>query len=169
MNICLVSDFFYPNVGGVESHIYHLAQQLLLRGHRVVVITHVYEDRVGIRFLTNGLKVYHLPRFVVYNQATLPHLFLFFPIFRHIFIREGIQIVHGHQAFSLMALEAIFHARTLGLKTCFTDHSLFGFADTSSIGMNKLLKAYLADVDHVICVSHTCKMQQGKHGPSSQP
>ncbi|KAI0218329.1 Phosphatidylinositol N-acetylglucosaminyltransferase GPI3 subunit, partial [Massospora cicadina] len=68
-----------------------------------------------------------------------------------------IQIVHGHQAFSIMALEAIFHARTLGLKTCFTDHSLFGFADTSSIGMNKLLKAYLSDVDHVICVSHTCK------------
>lgn len=160
-----MSDFFYPNVGGVESHIYHLSQQLLQRGHRVIVITHCYEDRVGVRFLTNGLKVYHIPRYVVYNQATLPNLFLYLPIFRHIYLREGIHIVHGHQvratgatnqqAFSIMALEAIFHARTLGIKACFTDHSLFGFADTSSIGMNKLLRAYLSDIDHVICVSHT--------------
>ncbi|KAJ9080048.1 Phosphatidylinositol N-acetylglucosaminyltransferase GPI3 subunit [Entomophthora muscae] len=97
LNICLVSDFFYPNVGGVESHIYHLSQQLLQRGHKVIVITHSYEDRVGIRFLTNGLKVYYIPRYVVYNQATVPNLFLYFPIFRHIYTRERIQIIHGHQ------------------------------------------------------------------------
>lgn len=45
----------------------------------------------------------------------------------------------------------------MGLKTCFTDHSLFGFADAASILTNKLLKFTLSDVDSVICVSHTCK------------
>ena len=39
----------------------------------------------------------------------------------------------------------------------FTDHSLFGFADASSILMNKLLKFSLADCHHVVCVSHTSK------------
>jgi len=43
----------------------------------------------------------------------------------------------------------------MGLKACFTDHSLFGFADVSSIVTNKLLKYSLSDIDHVICVSHT--------------
>lgn len=43
----------------------------------------------------------------------------------------------------------------MGLKTCFTDHSLFGFADTSSILMNKCLKFSLSDIDHIICVSNT--------------
>lgn len=43
----------------------------------------------------------------------------------------------------------------MGLRTCFTDHSLFGFADAASILTNKLLKFTLSDVDHVICVSHT--------------
>ncbi len=33
--ILMVTDFFYPNVGGVENHIYQLAQQLLLLGHKV--------------------------------------------------------------------------------------------------------------------------------------
>ena len=45
----------------------------------------------------------------------------------------------------------------MGLKTVFTDHSLFGFADASSIMTNKLLKFTLSDVGHVICVSHTSK------------
>ena len=33
--ILMVSDFFYPNFGGVEHHIYHLAQCLMQRGHKV--------------------------------------------------------------------------------------------------------------------------------------
>lgn len=41
------------------------------------------------------------------------------------------------QAFSTMAHEAVMHARTMGLPCVFTDHSLFGFADASSILMNK--------------------------------
>jgi phosphatidylinositol glycan class A protein len=56
-----------------------------------------------------------------------------------------------------MSLDAILHAKTMGLRTVFTDHSLFGFQDTSSILTNKLLKFVLSDIDHVICVSFTSK------------
>ena len=38
-----------------------------------------------------------------------------------------------------------------------TDHSLFGFADAASIHVNKMLQVTLSDVDHVICVSNTCR------------
>lgn len=51
----------------------------------------------------------------------------------------------------------MLHARTMGLVTAFTDHSLFGFSDAASILANKLLKFSLSDVGHVVCVSHTCK------------
>lgn len=57
LRLLMVSDFFYPNTGGVESHIYQLSQCLLARGHKVVVLTHAYGDRAGVRHLTNGLKV----------------------------------------------------------------------------------------------------------------
>lgn len=33
--ILMVSDFFFPNFGGVESHIYYLSQCLLKLGHKV--------------------------------------------------------------------------------------------------------------------------------------
>lgn len=53
----MVSDFFYPNMGGVESHIYLLSQCLMALGHKVIVVTHAYGDRTGVRYLSNGLKV----------------------------------------------------------------------------------------------------------------
>ncbi|XP_072032926.1 phosphatidylinositol N-acetylglucosaminyltransferase subunit A-like [Amphiura filiformis] len=156
-NICMASDFFFPNTGGVESHIYQLSQCLLHRGHKIIVITHAYGQRSGIRHVTNNLKVYYLPMGPFYNQCVLPTLFTSLPLVRYILIREKITIVHGHSSFSALAHEAMFHAKTMGIHTVFTDHSLFGFADGSSIITNKILKFSLANVNHVICVSHTSK------------
>jgi phosphatidylinositol N-acetylglucosaminyltransferase subunit A len=135
--ICMVCDFFFPNMGGVETHIWCLAQCLIERGHKVIVVTHAYGDRTGIRYMTNGLKAYYLPLTVVYDQVIFPTFFSFFPLFRNILIRERISIVHGHQGTSPMTNEAILYARTLGYRVCYTDHSLFGFDDLT--GYNTLL------------------------------
>ncbi|KAG5879828.1 hypothetical protein JTB14_028091 [Gonioctena quinquepunctata] len=45
----------------------------------------------------------------------------------------------------------------MGLKTVFTDHSLFGFADASAAITNKFIQITLSDCNHCICVSHTGK------------
>lgn len=155
--VLMVSDFFYPNFGGVENHIYYLSQCLLKRGHKVVVLTHAYGDRSGVRWMTNGLKVYYAPRLAFYLQNTLPTLWGTLPLLRSILIRERITILHGHQAFSTLCHEGLLHARTLGLPVVFTDHSLCGFGDLGSIHMNKVLQFTLADVHHAVCVSHTSK------------
>lgn len=49
------------------------------------------------------------------------------------------------------------HAKALGLRALFTDHSLFGFADLSSILANRALFMFLNVVDNFICVSHVAK------------
>ncbi|XP_068627872.1 phosphatidylinositol N-acetylglucosaminyltransferase subunit A [Battus philenor] len=155
--ICMASDFFYPNTGGVEEHIYNLSQCLIKCGHKVVVITHCYGDRVGVRYLTGGLKVYYLPIRVFYSQCVLPTMICNIALVRYILIRECIEIVHGHSAFSVLAHEVSIIGKLLGLKTVFTDHSLFGFADTSAVLTNKYLQMCLCECDHCICVSHTGK------------
>lgn len=120
-NICMVSDFFYPNMGGVESHIYQLSQCLIEKGHKVVIATHAYGRRKGIRYLTNGLKVYYLPLQVMYNQSTATTCFHSLPLLRCVFVRERITVVHAHSSFSAMAHDALFHAKTMGLNTvCFS-------------------------------------------------
>ena len=158
MRIAMVCDFFYPQVGGVEGHIYALAQRLLARGSRVVVMTHAYGARGGTRYLTDGLKVYYVPRAPwLMDSDTFPTLFGGFRVLRAIILRERVDVVHGHQTLSTMAQEAVLHAGTMGLPTVFTDHSLFGFSDVASILANKLQKFTLSDCDAVICVSHTSK------------
>lgn len=155
--ILMVSDFFYPNFGGVENHIYYLSQCLIKLGHKVIVMTHAYGNRSGVRYMTGGLKVYYVPWKPFLMQNTLPTFYGTLPIIRTILIREGISLVHGHQAFSTLCHEALMHARTMGYKVVFTDHSLYGFADVGSIHMNKVLQFTLADVSQAICVSHTSK------------
>ncbi|XP_022122607.2 phosphatidylinositol N-acetylglucosaminyltransferase subunit A [Pieris rapae] len=155
--VCMASDFFYPNTGGVEEHIYNLSLCLIKRGHKVIVITHSYGERVGVRYLTRGLKVYYLPIRVFYSQCALPTMICNIAIVRYILIRECITIVHGHSAFSVLAHEVSIIGKLMGLKTVFTDHSLFGFADMSAVLTNKYLQMCLCECDHCICVSHTGK------------
>ncbi|MFH4981852.1 hypothetical protein AB6A40_008561 [Gnathostoma spinigerum] len=103
-------------------------------------------------------EVYYLPFLVAYNGCSLGSIMGSLYWFRKIFIRERIQLVHGHSTFSTLAHEAMFHAWCLGLHTVFTDHSLFGFADASAILTNHLVLHYsLTNVDQVICVSYTSK------------
>lgn len=155
--ICMASDFFYPNMGGVEEHIFNLSQCLLMKGYKVIVLTHSYQDRVGVRYMTNGLKVYYLPIKPFYNQCVLPSMVSSLPLIRYVLVREQITIIHGHSAFSTLAHETMMIGRLLGIQTVFTDHSLFGFADTSAIITNKFLEMSLADCNHCICVSHIGK------------
>ena len=192
----MVSDFFHPDVGGVENHIYMLSVELMRRGHKVwfsdihpvnviyrgghiqvIVITHSHPpDRVGIRWLLPGLKVYHIPFKTIASSATLPNFFTFLPYLRTIVLRERIDILHAHASLSSLGHEAILHAHLFGLdlgwggkkgggdpemerrvapRTVFTDHSLFGFDNAAAILTNKLLACTLAHVDAAICVSHT--------------
>ncbi|KAG5377502.1 hypothetical protein IGI04_042098 [Brassica rapa subsp. trilocularis] len=157
LRVLMVSDFFFPNFGGVENHIYYLSQCLLNLGHKVVVMTHAYGNRTGVRYMTGGLKVYYVPWRPFAMQNTFPTVYGTLPIVRTILKRERITVVHGHQAFSTLCHEALMHARTMGYRVVFTDHSLYGFADVGSIHMNKVLQFSLADIDQAICVSHTSK------------
>ncbi|XP_062078297.1 phosphatidylinositol N-acetylglucosaminyltransferase subunit A isoform X3 [Humulus lupulus] len=120
-------------------------------------MTHAYGNRSGVRYMTGGLKVYYIPWTPFVMQNTLPTFYGTLPIIRTILIREKISLVHAHQAFSTLCHEALMHARTMGYKAVFTDHSLYGFSDVGSIHMNKVLQFTLADVTQAICVSHTSK------------
>lgn len=167
--ICMVTDFFYPSMGGVETHVWCLSQCLLQLGHKVIVVTHGYGERQGIRCMTNGLKVYYLPLSIVYDQVIYPTFYGFFGLFRNILIREQVTIVHGHQSVSPLTNECLLYSRTMGYHVCYSDHSIFGFDDIASIHINKVLEILLSDVDHIICVSHTCRenlVLRGKIHPS---
>jgi len=100
LNIALLSDFFYPKLGGVEMHQICLGYCLMELGHKVIVITKSYQERKGIRYLPNGMKCYYIPVQDAFDTeiaviTMFPAEFL--PVIRNILIRERIDLVHSHQ------------------------------------------------------------------------
>ena len=159
--IAMVCDFFYPNLGGVENHIYSLSQKLIERGHKVIIITHQYSgsQRQGVRYLPGPLKVYYCPIVPMASGANVavPTFTATLPLLRYILLREQIDVVHAHQATSTMGNESVVYASMMGLGTVYTDHSLFGFNDIASVILNRVLQTTLCTIDAAICVSHTCR------------
>ncbi|ADM12279.2 GPI-anchor biosynthesis protein [Encephalitozoon intestinalis ATCC 50506] len=156
LSIAMVSDFFYPVMGGVETHIRYLSEELISMGHKVIVITHKIGDLVGCRAVGN-IKVYFLDIPVLCRNTTFPSLYSNLPLFKEVFDNEKIEIVHGHQTMSNMCIEALFHARTLNLKTVITDHSIFEVGPFENIVVNSLCRLALKNIDRCICVSYTSK------------
>eukprot|EP00371_Babesia_bovis_P003337 XP_001611984.1 glycosyl transferase [Babesia bovis T2Bo] len=127
--ILMVSEFFYPDVGGIETHICALSTRLMELGYRVVIVTRQFGERRGIRYMSNGLKVYHIPTLFIVRPCGIPTFIDTLPLARNILIREAVDIVHIHQTTTRYGSEFIFIAYVMGLKTVFTDHSLFSFID----------------------------------------
>ena len=105
-------------------HIWSLSQCLIRLGHKVIIITGTYPSpvgkRVGVRYMTNGLKVYYMPIAAMVDQATLPTYVAYFPLLRAILLRERIDIVHGHTATSPLIHDCILQAKIMGYKSMFT-------------------------------------------------
>ena len=82
--ICLTTDFVAPKWGGVETHSFQLASHLIERGHKVIMITSMFQGvREGVRVLGNGMKVYHLPLLpVVHNDVSLVAKYNILPVIR---------------------------------------------------------------------------------------
>ena len=145
LSVLLVSDFFYPRVGGVEVHIFQLACSLLRLGVKVAVFTHHQKDRQGVKYMGNGFKVYYRPTVSIHDDTALPAFFGTTKIIREICIKEGVDIIHCQQATSVSSLEGIIHARTLGLRAILTDHSLFGFGQLAEVSLNKVMRNIFID------------------------
>jgi len=104
--------------------------------------------------MANGMKVYHFPHMpVVQGDVAFLSFFNSLPLIRQILIREHIDIVHGHQSTSILQHVVMLAAKSYGIKTVFTEHSLFGYNDFHGIHLNKIIKWSFRDLDAAVCVS----------------
>eukprot|EP00375_Theileria_parva_P001720 XP_764395.1 N-acetylglucosaminyl-phosphatidylinositol transferase [Theileria parva strain Muguga] len=97
ISVLIVTEYFFPTIGGVELHVYKLAEYLIQFGLKVVIFTRNFGSRrVGIRYLANGIKVYHHWNVMLIPPSTSPTVFDAFPYYRSVLIRENVDIIHIH-------------------------------------------------------------------------
>lgn len=155
ISVCMACDFFFPSIGGVENHMYQLSVYLQRLGHKVIVITHCYKNRIGIRFMGNGIKVYYVPFKPLPINIIVPNLtFSTMKLLREILIKEKINLIHSHQATSILGNDVMHVGTLLKIPSVFTDHSLFGINDLAGVNISKVTKCAFVDIDQFISVSY---------------
>ena len=61
MRILLLAQFFPPDIGGEERHVFNLANTLAERGHEVAVATQRMVDVPDQETLASGVRVHRFP------------------------------------------------------------------------------------------------------------
>jgi len=119
MKIALCSDWYYPKIGGIATHIKGLAKYLSRLGHEVQIITiknfeEKYKDEDG-----NVIRL---------NASTIPGIQILSPLdlkqIKRVILEEKFDIIHGHHAFTPISLYSVSLASKHGFPTVLTAHSL---------------------------------------------
>ena len=115
MRIALVAPWFYPHVGGVESHVRSLAAELARRGHEVTVLTSNYA-RLPERESMDGFSIVRVPCIgVVFRSPITPAL-------RKAIAAGRYDVVHAHSPPPLSAHYASIGCERTGTPLVTTYH-----------------------------------------------
>jgi len=150
MNICMVSRDFYPDIGGIASHVLELSKELAGHGHNVHVV------RVSYGKGTDEIKKMHgFTAHYVHIPGSIPKLrFLISGIRAAAYINklirtEKIEVLHWHDYVS-SSIETKISGR--GISKVFTNHSSNYLEDVGRKRFH-IIRYMLSHADAVIAPS----------------
>jgi 1,2-diacylglycerol 3-alpha-glucosyltransferase len=148
--IALISDWYFPKVGGIEYSMHALAKTLNMHGHDVNVITRSYPG-LPEHSIREGIKVIRIKGKPLPGQ----HRFLVPNAYKELYYllkKNDYDIVNCHGLDSPIGMSALIASRKLGIPAVVTNHSLVGHA---IYGPTLYLagKLLLRNADAIIAVS----------------
>ncbi|AMQ17781.1 glycosyltransferase family 4 protein [Thermococcus peptonophilus] len=123
LKIALVSDWYYPKLGGVAVHMHDLALYLREKGHEVDIITNDRKTGKEEELRELGIGLVKVPGKIFPSASLNISAFakgygLLEPLI------QDYDVVHGHHAFTPLSLKAAMAARKLGKGSVVTTHSI---------------------------------------------
>ncbi|NJE01216.1 glycosyltransferase family 4 protein [Thermococcus sp. JdF3] len=152
LKIAIASDWFYPKIGGIESHIDELARNLVLMGHEPYVLTHDY------RYMKPYIDSfpYHVVRFPATLYFRKYHSSVGFSQLWRIneFYKEvGFDITHVHSIYSPLAVAVSKISRGIrNVPVVATNHSFYGRPPLDFL-IGPFLRHHLKRIDTFVAVS----------------
>ncbi len=115
MKIIQLSPYFYPHLGGVESHVLELSKHLIERGHDVTVMTTLLEGTKKTE-VVDGVPVERVkPMTILLKTPILPGL-------RNALSKKDCDIVHGHSPPPLTCFFGVRTTQKMGVPFVLTYH-----------------------------------------------
>jgi 1,2-diacylglycerol 3-alpha-glucosyltransferase len=148
--VALISDWYFPKVGGIEYSMHTLAKTLAMHGHDVSIITRSYPG-VPEKCIKDGVSVIRIKSKPFPGQSR----FLMPNAYKQLFylLKEGnYEIVNCHGLDSPIGMSALVSSRRLKIPVIITNHSLVGHAVYGPF-LYLLGKLFLRCADAVIAVS----------------
>ncbi|NJE30887.1 glycosyltransferase family 1 protein [Thermococcus sp. 18S1] len=152
LKIAIASDWFYPKIGGIESHIDELARNLVFMGHEPYVLTHDY------RYMKPYIDSfpYHVVRFPATLYFRKYHSsvgFLQFWRINEFYKREGFDITHVHSIYSPLAVAVSKISRGIrDVPVVATNHSFYGKPPLDFL-IGPFIRHHLKRIDTFVAVS----------------
>jgi 1,2-diacylglycerol 3-alpha-glucosyltransferase len=150
LKIALISDWYFPKVGGIEYSIHALAKTLNMHGHEVNIITrsHPKVPEYSVRDCVPVIRVKGKP-------LTGQQYFLMPGAYKDLYqlLKEGnYDVVNSHGLDSPLGQIALLVSRTLGIPSVITNHSLVGHTSLRPY-LYLAGKLLVGNADAVIAVS----------------
>lgn len=92
MKIVFLTRRFYPDIGGVEKHVYEISKRLIKKGHSVTVITQSQGEKEKI----DGIRVIRIDN-VPKNFSEKIHIWKWVIVNRKLF--KNANVIHSHDVF----------------------------------------------------------------------
>ncbi len=153
LKIALASDWFYPKIGGIETHIQELAYNLLKLGHEPHVITHDYR-KFPSRFEDNFPFPVHRLKGEIYNAKEHVSLgVLLIHQANKLYKKEKFDLTHIHSIYSPLGILVANVSRGVrGVPAIATNHSFFEWDLRRELWL-PVLRYALKRIDAIIAVS----------------
>ncbi len=160
MKIALVSEYYYPLLGGITEHVHNLAGALSRKGHDVTVVTHNLKPRKYHHYPDEPLT-FTVERFgkgiPIYSNGSFARVTLGKGLgekLRRFFEREKFDVIHAHSPLTpILPLVAV--RKSNAPVTVGTFHTYFDRSHGYGL-MKKKAMEYMNMMDGKIVVSEAC-------------
>jgi phosphatidyl-myo-inositol alpha-mannosyltransferase len=155
LKIGIVTEYYYPLLGGISENVHHTATELMARGHRVTIISAIPPTNHIELPVPNGVPTRHVGRSVkMYGNGAAVH----FAVGRHLW-RDLREVLH-EERFDLLQLHSPLFFTLPPLVTLAADaprigtfHSYFDGSLVYSAFKRVLQRQFLDRLDGVTVVS----------------
>ncbi|MFH1434222.1 MAG: glycosyltransferase family 4 protein [Pseudomonadota bacterium] len=99
LKICIISEYYYPTLGGITEHVYNFARNMIRMGHQVTLLTSNAGDSKG-RGDLQGLNIVRVGRSTeIYSNGSIARMTIGWRLHREVeefFKQNSFDIVHIH-------------------------------------------------------------------------
>ena len=149
MRAALISDEYYPDIGGAPQYAFELSLQLVKLGIEAVVITHAHPGQPEEEEIA-GVRIKRVKGLVLNNPHRAVSPLLFCRCYKYI-LDGKFDVVHGLDVYSTMALMVIPFARIYRIPCVLTCHTVMDSAFL--IFLQRLMSFAFRSGDRLIAVS----------------